>query len=106
MAECNVCGARVSPSEHFCGNCGTQLAPSATELETLAATLGDEVDVQPGEAEPVQAAVVAAQEPSGSLETSVVESQSSAAPASAPISDNSLGGASTDSARGATSASC
>ncbi|HET6852005.1 MAG TPA: protein kinase [Pyrinomonadaceae bacterium] len=105
MAECNVCGARVSPSEHFCGNCGTQLAPSATELETLAATLGDEVDVQPGEAEPVQAAVVAAQEPSGSLETSVVESQSSAAPASAPISDDSLGGASTDSARGATSAS-
>ncbi len=103
MAECNVCGARISPGEHFCGNCGTQQAPSATELETLAATLGDEVDVQPREAEPVQAAVAPAHEPSGSLETSVVESENSAAPASAPISDDSLAGASTGNARGATS---
>jgi serine/threonine-protein kinase len=72
-------------------------------LETLAATLGDEVEVQPGEPKPVEAAtaVAEAQEPSGSLETSVVDE--SAAVASAPISDSSLAGASTDGVRGATS---
>src|SRR5215208_5574279 len=99
MAECNVCGARVSPGEHFCGNCGTQLAPSATELRTLAATLGDEVAVQP-EVQPVE--VAEAHEPSGDLETAVVESQSTGE-APAPISSNSLGGSFTDSIPGATS---
>jgi len=99
MAECNVCGARVSPGEHFCGNCGTQLAPSATELRTLAATLGDEVAVQP-EVQPVE--VAEAHEPSGDLETAVVGSQSTGE-ASVPISSASLGGSFTDSIPGATS---
>jgi len=45
MSECPECGARVSPGEHFCGNCGTQLIPSSPELRTLAATLGDEDEV-------------------------------------------------------------
>ncbi len=97
MAECNVCGARVSPGEHFCGNCGTQLAPSATELETLSATLGDEVDVQPLEA----AAPAEAHEPSGSLETTVV--QPDTIEPSAPVSSSSLAGSSTDGVKGATS---
>ena len=44
MAECSACGARYSPGEHFCGNCGAQLIPNSPELETLSATLGDEVD--------------------------------------------------------------
>src|SRR5215204_6212139 len=85
MAECNVCGARVSPGEHFCGNCGTQLTPSATELETLSATLGDEVEVQPVKEQPVAAAAapVTAHEPSGILETTVAEPESTGA---APVS--------------------
>jgi len=45
MAECSECGARVSPGEHFCGNCGAQLTASSPELETLSATLGDEDEV-------------------------------------------------------------
>ena len=47
MSQCHACGARVSPGEHFCGNCGTQLTPSSYELKTLAATLGDEDEVRP-----------------------------------------------------------
>ena len=45
MAECSECGARYSPGEHFCGNCGAQLIPNSPELRTMAATLGDEIDV-------------------------------------------------------------
>ncbi len=45
MTECSACGARVSPGEHFCGNCGAQLNASSPELETLSATLGDEDEV-------------------------------------------------------------
>src|SRR5215213_4677225 len=99
MAECNVCGARVSPGEHFCGNCGTQLAPSATELETLSATLGDEVDVQPVE---TAAAPADAHDPSGSLETTVAQPES-ILESSTQISSGSLAGSFTDSVRGATS---
>ena len=47
MAECSACGTRYSPGEHFCGNCGSQLMPSASELKTLSATLGDEPGAQP-----------------------------------------------------------
>ena len=47
MAECSVCGTRYSPGEHFCGNCGSQLMPSASELKTLSATLGDPPGAQP-----------------------------------------------------------
>jgi len=45
MAECSACGARYSPGEHFCGNCGAQLIPNSPELRTLSATLGDDVEV-------------------------------------------------------------
>ena len=44
MAECSACGARYSPGEHFCGNCGAQLTPNSPELRTMAATLGDEIE--------------------------------------------------------------
>jgi eukaryotic-like serine/threonine-protein kinase len=47
MAECSACGARYSPGEHFCGNCGAQLVPNSPELRTMSATLGDEVDASP-----------------------------------------------------------
>ncbi len=96
MAECNVCGARISPGEHFCGNCGTQLVPSATEMKTLSATVGDEVEVQPVEA------AVGIHEPSGILEATVVEPQSTGE-AQAPASSNSPGTSSTDGMKGATS---
>jgi hypothetical protein len=123
MAQCHECGARVSPDEHFCGNCGTQLIPSSTELKTVSATLGNEDEVQTGdaaawaetlepthpdetpitaenpvyEAPPVEAA--AEEYPdgaSGSLETTVVEPPGTGE-SSAPISSNSLGGSFTDS---------
>ena len=42
MAECTECGARVSPGEHFCGNCGTQQLPIDSELRTIAADLSGE----------------------------------------------------------------
>src|SRR5215213_920245 len=104
MAECNVCGARVSPGEHFCGNCGTQVAPSETELETLSATPGDEVDVQPVAEQPIAAAVAPAEAhgPSVNLKTTVVEPESTAA-APTPVPANSPGTASTDNVKGATS---
>src|SRR6185503_10605121 len=47
MAECNACGASVSPSELFCGNCGTQQIPNSPELKTVAANFGEAVEVQP-----------------------------------------------------------
>ncbi|HEX5965290.1 MAG TPA: zinc ribbon domain-containing protein, partial [Pyrinomonadaceae bacterium] len=47
MAECSACGARYSPDEHFCGNCGIQLIPNDPELKTIATTLDDEVDAPP-----------------------------------------------------------
>ncbi len=101
MAECNVCGARVSPGEHYCGNCGTQLIPKATEFNSMSATLGDEVEVQV-EAPPVEAAAaVEAHEPSGSLETTVVDPHSTGE--ATPISSKSLGGSYTDSVHGKTS---
>ena len=54
MAECNACGARVSPGEHFCGNCGAQLVPSSEEFDTLSSTLGDEAEVHPEMAETLE----------------------------------------------------
>src|SRR5688572_16866932 len=45
MDQCHACGSRVSPGEHFCGNCGTQVVPTSPELNTMAATLGDEDEV-------------------------------------------------------------
>ena len=47
MAECSACGARYSPGEHFCGNCGAQLIPNDPELKTIATTLGNEDDASP-----------------------------------------------------------
>ena len=58
MAECNACGSHVSLGEHFCGNCGTQQLPIASELRTIAADLSEDLGVQadlpapPHESEP------------------------------------------------------
>src|ERR1041385_4887775 len=99
MTECNACCARVSPGEHFCGNCGTQLMPSSAELRTVSASIGDDGEVRPEwaetlEPEPAEETPSTAEqhEPSGSLETAVVAPEEP----SAPISSNSLGGSFTD----------
>src|ERR1700752_694021 len=117
MTEGRSCGARVSPGEHFCGNCGAQLTPSSEELRTVSAALGDAEDtpsregrewaptLDPEEAPPLpdssihetsseETAVAEAYEPSGSLETTFVAPESREP--SAPISSNSLGGSFTD----------
>lgn len=115
MSECNDCGAHVSPDEHFCGNCGSQLIPSSTELKTLAATLGDEDEVHPAlaetlEPEPVEEPV--SEESSAALaeapavpdnfevdpvEVNAVEETDTGEPR--PISSDSLGGSFTDDVR-------
>jgi len=97
MTECNVCGARISPGEHFCGNCGSQIIPSSAELRTVSANIGEDGEVRPEwaatlEPEPADEAPDV-REPSGSLETTFVAPEES----SAPISSNSLGGSFTDS---------
>ena len=104
MTECNACGARVSPGEHFCGNCGSQLLPSSAELRTVSANIGDDGEVRPEWAEtlepepeppeetPTTAEQPEMREPSGSLETTFVAPEE----VSAPISSNSLGGSFTD----------
>ena len=106
MTDCNACGARVSPGEHFCGNCGSQLLPSSAELRTVSASIGDDGEVRPEWAETLEpepadeihatSEPVAEQpemrEPSGSLETTFVAPEE----ISAPISSNSLGGSFTD----------
>ncbi|HWF89129.1 MAG TPA: protein kinase, partial [Pyrinomonadaceae bacterium] len=109
MSECHSCGARISPDEHYCGNCGMQLEPSSTELKTVAQNTGDEEHVQAGERRewantlddetPVikdqpEAAPPEVHEPSGSLETTFVAPETDEP--SAPISSNSLGGSFTD----------
>ncbi len=104
MTECNACGARVSSSEHFCGNCGTQLIPSSAELRTVSANIGDDGEVRPEWAEtlePEETPIAAEQPISEILETTVVAPEESPA----PISSNSLGGSFTDNvqAPGATS---
>ena len=80
MADCNACGARVSPDEHFCGNCGTQQLPINSELKTIAADLSEDLGVQADI--PEQSARHEA-EPSGAVEPK-------------PISSASLGGSYTD----------
>jgi len=115
MFECHSCGAHVSPGEHFCGNCGTQLPADSQEMKTLAANTGDELDVPPREGrewantldddapvhvtaapdEPAPAEAPAeTREPSGSLETTYVAPEDVEEPA--PLSSNSLGGSFTD----------
>ncbi len=103
MTECKACGARVSSSEHFCGNCGTQLIPSSAELRTVSANIGDDGGVRPEWAEtlePEETPIAAEQPVSEILETTVVPPEESAR-----ISSNSLGGSFTDNvqAPGATS---
>jgi tRNA A-37 threonylcarbamoyl transferase component Bud32 len=113
MADCRSCGARVSPGEHFCGNCGAQLSHSSPEQQSLSATLGDDDDVQaqdgrewattlePNDDAPItaeqpvyEAPEAEKREPSGSLETTYVAPETGEP--SAPISSNSLGGSFTD----------
>ncbi|HEX6285562.1 MAG TPA: protein kinase [Pyrinomonadaceae bacterium] len=98
MAQCNACGTRVSPGELFCGNCGTQLIPNSPELKTVAASLSDEVEVQPPPpiepqtpAEPQLPA-----EAQLAAEPQPVEPQSAVTGEPTPISSNSLGGSFTD----------
>jgi serine/threonine-protein kinase len=82
MAECNACGAQVSPGEHFCGNCGTQQLPINSELKTIAADLSEDLGVHadiPAPAAPPPA-----------------ESEPEAADEPKPISSASLGGSYTD----------
>jgi eukaryotic-like serine/threonine-protein kinase len=106
MAQCNVCGTRVSPGELFCGNCGTQLVPNSPELKTVAANLSDEVEVQPlpekSSAPPAQLSVSLPEpppppppaEPEPVAEPQSADESATAEPA--PISSNSLGGSFTD----------
>jgi hypothetical protein len=110
MPECNLCGAHISPGEHFCGNCGAQLPAGSPELKTVAANTGDELDVLPSggrewantldDDAPVHVtaapkpAPAAPHEPSGSLETTFVAPEDVEEPA--PLSSNSLGGSFTD----------
>jgi len=98
MTECHACGSRVSPGEHFCGNCGMQLmSSSAPEMETLSATLGDEPEVH----SPNSSAFAETLEPEPEPETTdeapitaeqpVYQDAAAAAPAvaeEAPRSDN------------------
>ncbi|HKY44796.1 MAG TPA: protein kinase, partial [Pyrinomonadaceae bacterium] len=116
MAQCHACGAGVSPGEHFCGNCGTQLIPTSPELKTMAATPGDEDEVHstksPAFAETLEPEV--ADETPVTAEQPVYEPPADvAAPVLAdevssiedtdtgerPISSNSLGGSFTDNVR-------
>src|SRR4051812_149308 len=90
MADCTSCGARISPGEHFCGNCGTQQIPISPELKTIAADISDDLEVQPERA-PLAAPAVA--EPAGTVEPPA-EAVAIAEPA--PISSDSLGGSFTD----------
>src|SRR5918996_1042995 len=105
MAECSACGAHVSPDEHFCGNCGAQLSPSSPELKTVAAVIGDEIEVQPLkslqlantlENADTREAPIPEKEPEKS-EPPVAVQQAEAEPK--PISSASLGGSFTDSIR-------
>jgi eukaryotic-like serine/threonine-protein kinase len=117
MSECQSCGAHVSPGEHFCGSCGSQLSPSSPELKTVGPNASDPLDVQPREGrewantlddeaplhvtsapdaadQPEAAPPAAANEPSGSLETTYVAPETDEP--SARLSSNSLGGSFTD----------
>src|SRR5688572_28819697 len=115
MAECNACGARVSPGELFCGNCGTQQISNSPELKTVAANLSEAVEVQP-ETPPVTEPPIdetpvdetpvdetpvarpAVAEPPAA-ETPAPELSATLEPA--PISSESLGGSFTDSVHAA-----
>jgi len=106
MAECNACGARISPGELFCGNCGTQQIPNSPELKTVAANFGEAVEVQP-ETPPITeppAADPPVEEPpieeppeQESPEQEAAAPELSATLEPAPISSESLGGSFTDS---------
>lgn len=113
MAECSECGARYSPGEHFCGNCGAQLNPSSSDLKTVAANLGDSVDLPvPNSAQfaitleddpETRETSVEEDEPAVLVEEPVAEKSENigGAPAPAteeptPMSSDSLGGSYTD----------
>lgn len=84
MPECAECGAKFAPGEHFCGNCGSQLPPSSTELRTVSAVLEPEV----GEQKPEVADTPPESSLNSTLDTPV-----------ASVSSSSLGGSSTDDVR-------
>ena len=99
MAQCNECGARVSPGELFCGNCGAQLVPNSPELKTVAANLSDEAGVQlsppppPMSPPPEPPASASLPEPEPAEPEPVAEAVTGER---IPISSNSLGGSFTD----------
>ena len=99
MAQCNECGAGVSPGELFCGNCGTQLVPNSPELKTVAANLSDAVEVQP---QPPPPPISFPPEPPASTsepepaESHSIEASGTGTGEPVPISSNSLGGSFTD----------
>lgn len=124
MSECSACGARVSPGEHFCGNCGTQLIRSSPELKTLAATLGDEDEVHSTQSsafaktledEITDDAPITAEQPVYEPQPAATPEEPQAAAVAqqdeigetslAPISSDSLGGSFTDSVHPPASAS-
>jgi serine/threonine protein kinase, bacterial len=118
MAECKECGARVAPSEHFCGSCGAQQPPSSAELKTISASMAAEAEylnspevaqldstLEPERSdEPVtnaEAPITANPESSSPPESISTGESLTAAPTSTddsipPISSNSLGGSFTD----------
>ena len=100
MAECNACGARVSPDEHFCGNCGTQQIPNSPELKTVAAKFGEDGELhiteppsqepEASEATPQPSDVEPVAEPEAPASEPIEEAEPT------PISSASLGGSYTD----------
>ena len=107
MAECNACGVRVSPDEHFCGNCGTQLIPNSPELKTVAANLGEDGGVQfepaPKVDSPAAVSEPFAPEPPPAPVSPLVP-EVAPEPEPTPISSASLGGSYTDNVQQETSA--
>ena len=96
MAECNACGARVSPDELFCGNCGTQQLPNSPELKTVAASLSEDGELHlTTEPEPSAPIAEPSSQPSASIEQSAALAET-LEPEPTPISSASLGGSYTD----------
>lgn len=96
MAECNACGASVSPDELFCGNCGSQQIPNSPELKTVAANLSERVEVQPPPPPIVNSPVAELHVTEPPELSKTLEDESIPAQEPAPISSESLGGSFTD----------
>src|SRR4051812_2020154 len=89
MMQCIECGAKVSPEEQFCGNCGVHQPPASNELKTVAATFVPEPNSIVEGDNPEPAAVAEDPHEARTSEPPKIED-------SQPISSASLGGVSTD----------